>query len=177
MPDVEYERRLAVLERQVALLTTRTRPNQNLSTGSAVEFLTYLSGTRGTWVPVFAGTTIAGAFTYTTNVGYYVVVSNMVHVFGRILISAIGTPPTGNMRILGLPFAANATYQGGACFTWISNINYTAGALALTAATAASNSYFDLIETFDNAVRVSYPAANFTNVAAELRFFGLYMGA
>lgn len=164
--------RLRALELRLEALGGHGVPNQNTSTGSNVVFNQMLVGDRGTWTPAFAGTGTAGVFTYTNQDGYYYNISNMLFVFGRILISAIGTPPTGNMRITGLPYVSNATYYGGLAFTWISNFNYTAAALALTANTGLSQQYFDLVETFDNAVRVSAPAANFTNAACELRFFG-----
>lgn len=178
MPDVDTERRLAALERQVALLAARTRPNQNLSTGSNVQFLTMLSGTRGTWVPAFAGSTVAGVFTYTAaTVGYYFVISNIICAFGVVGISAIGTPPTGNMSITGLPFPANATYAGSVLFGRISNFNYTALAMELTGIVNPGTQAMTLWESFDNGAVVAAPAANFTNAAVQFYFLAMYMGA
>lgn len=170
--------RLDALERKIGKASIASVPNQNLSVGSDVEFNSILIGLRGVWTPAFAGTTIAGVFTYTIQDGYYFVLSNNIVLYGRVAISAIPTPPTGNMRITGLPFPSHATItSGGICFTSISNFNYAANAIELKARTGSGVQFVDIREVFDNGAEVSVPAANFTNVACELRFFGLYMGA
>jgi hypothetical protein len=169
-------RRIDVLETKVARLATRPAPNQSLSTGSSVSFLRMLVGDRGTWVPVFAGSTAPGAFTYTNQQGYYYVVSNMIFLFGRITISGIGSAPTGTMRITGLPYPCNATYFGVINFGHIHNFNYTAAALDLTGLVPLTQ-YIDLRESFDNSASVLVPAANFTNAATDLVFTGIYPGA
>lgn len=140
-------------------------PNANLITAN------------GTWVPTFSGSTVAGVFTYTTQAGYYVEIGNIVFLFGFIGISAIGTPPTGNMRIGGLPVVSNATYNGGLQLNRISNFNYTAAALALGAIINTSGQIASLYETFDNIGVVAAPAANFTNANCQFIFTGVYLGA
>ena len=57
----------------------------------------------GTWTPAFAGTTIAGSFTYAAQLGRYTRVGNQVIIHAYVQISAIGVAPTGNMQITGIP--------------------------------------------------------------------------
>lgn len=165
------------IKRQLNKTTIVSVPNQNLSQTSNVEFNEILVGNRGAWTPSFSGSTTAGVFTYTSQVGYYFEISNIIFLFGVVGISAIGTPPVGAMRIGGLPFVSNATYTGSLTFGRISNVNYTAAALQLTAIINVGGQVASLYETFDNIGVVAYPAANFTNVNAQFYITGFYMGA
>lgn len=169
--------RLDALERKIGKASIVSVPNQNLSETSDVTFNSILVGLRGAWTPTFSGSTTAGVFTYTLQVGQYFVLSNNILLYGQIGISAIGTPPTGSMRIGGLPFMSNATHIGSLTFSRISNINYTAAALQLTALVNTNGQIASLWETFDNGGVVAYPAANFTNAAAQIFFTGMYTGA
>lgn len=67
----------------------------------------------GTWTPTFAGSTTAGAMTYYSQVGNYTKIGNVVFVTAYIHISTISVAPEGDLRITGLPFTSNGTYQGG----------------------------------------------------------------
>ena len=131
----------------------------------------------GAWTPAFAGTGTAGAFTYTNTAGRYVRWMNIVHIWGRVAISAIGTPPTTLMVITGLPYAAaNVANQfGGVFFTDISNFNYAAGAIDLQGLIQPNEQLIRLLESFDNAGSQSAPAANFTNANCSLIFAGMYL--
>jgi len=57
----------------------------------------------GTWTPVFAGSGTAGSFTYTTQVGHYTKIANVVVAQFRITISAISVAAAGYLYIQGLP--------------------------------------------------------------------------
>lgn len=127
-----------------------------------------------TWTPEFKGSTIAGVFTYTNQVGRAYVLGPLVFVQGVVAISAIGTAPTGVMSIAGLPLLVNTVLNGGVTFTYVSNFNYTAAALLLFGTIAAGGTAIDLKESFDNAAEANVPAANFTNVNCNLQFFGMY---
>jgi hypothetical protein len=131
----------------------------------------------GTWTPEFIGTTVAGVFTYTNQLGYYVQAGSAVFVWGRCSISAIGTPPTGNMRLKGLPITCGVTnvYNGTLVFSRISNFNYTAAALQLTGIILTGGTVVQLEESFDNIASVAVPAANFTNTGTDLIFYGTYL--
>ncbi len=133
------------------------------------------SPVSGTWTPAFVGTTIAGAFTYDVQHGVYTQIAGWVFILGRVRITAIGTPPTGNMYISGLPVTSRALYNYGISFAKIHQFNYSAGALALTGLIGNGDTNITLLETFDNAPAVAPPAANFTNTACELVFTGQYL--
>lgn len=128
----------------------------------------------GTWTPAFQGSGTAGTFTYTIQQGTYTRIGNQLFIHGRVGISAIAVAPTLVMRIVGLPFTSNATYFGGVFFTYISNFNYSAGALDLTGLISPSTAHIRLIENFDNIGSADAPAANFANVNCDLMFSGQY---
>lgn len=65
----------------------------------------------GTWTPVIAGATTAGAFTYTNQKGYYIKIGKLVFIYAQIVTSAYTTHPEGRFRVNGLPFTSkNSTY-------------------------------------------------------------------
>ena len=135
------------------------------------ERLAYVTGT---WTPTCVGNSTAGVFTYSSQVGLYIQIENLVYITGRVTISAIDTPPVGNMTIAGLPLNVNASYSPAFNFSIISNFNYSASALQLTARFLPGATTIQLIETFDNSVALQVPAANFTNAACDLAFSGVY---
>lgn len=136
-----------------------------------------LAPVSDTWTPAYAGSTTAGVFTYSVQVGYYIKVAGMVFLFGQVTITAIPTPPAGTMRITGLPFAGAATYRGAIHFPSISQFKRSAGGLDLGGIVTAGNSYIELRESLDNAVVISAPAANFVNVNCSLTIGGAYLHA
>ena len=151
------------------------------TTGSAGRGDMNLSGTvyvgaSGTFTPAFKGTTFSGVFNYTAQGGTYFLYGNMVFVLAQLQIDSIGSAPTGNMTIIGLPFtsAAVATAFGAVTFGNISNFNYAAGALQLTGFVSVSNSAIILREAFDNSATVAVPAANFTNASTNIVFSAVY---
>jgi len=127
------------------------------------------------WTPFFFGDGgTAGTFTYASQVGRYTRMGQLCFIHGVVAISAITVAPTGTMYIAGIPFDAAATINSGVAFTYISNFNYAAGALQLTGAIVASGNTIKLFESFDNAIAVAVPAANFTNASCNIQFFGMY---
>jgi hypothetical protein len=70
-------------------------------TGSANKLDDY---EEGTWTPTVIGTTVAGTATYTTQLGRYTKIGNIVNLYFAVNWSS-GTG-TGNLRISGLPFSA-----------------------------------------------------------------------
>lgn len=130
-----------------------------------------------TWTPSFAGDSTAGTFTYTANRGgRYIRLGNLCWITGRVEISAIPTPPTGNILITGLPFVAkNVSFANGSvAFGDVSNFNYAANAISLQGLIQANEQFIRLLESFDNAGSSSTPAANFTNTACSLIFTATY---
>lgn len=142
----------------------------------ALEALERPRSGGGIWTPTFQGSGTAGTFTYVTQNGIWRRWGDRIYIEGHVAISAIGVAPTGTMRITGLPFTAAGTINGAVLFGYISNINYSAAALALTGSIFATVAYISLLEAFDNASTADVPAANFTNPNAQLRFVGFYDG-
>jgi hypothetical protein len=65
---------------------------------------------EGTWTP-----TVGGTSTYSLQEGTYTKIGNLVNLYGRIIISSIGTGSTS--RITGLPFnAAGGDYSGSVSY-------------------------------------------------------------
>jgi hypothetical protein len=102
----------------------------------------------GTWTPAFQGSGTAGTFTYDTGLtgGEYTRSGNRVFFNGRIRITAIGTAPTGDLRITGLPIAAASPafgVAGGAALTIWHGLtlpaNYTQVMLRITNGTTYLN--------------------------------------
>lgn len=162
MTDPDVLRRLERLEKDIERLRALERPE-------------YAGGPAATWTPVFAGTGTAGTFTYTFQVGRYTRIGNAVFLFGRCSISAIGTPPTGNLRLTGLPFTAENTtaLYGGLNLHSIAGINYTAGAVELGALIPFNTAYVDFYEVFDAAAVGALPAAALL-ATGEIEFTGSY---
>jgi translation elongation factor EF-G len=93
---------------------------------------------EGTWTPVFQGTVTAGTYVYSTQVGRYTKVGNLVTVFGHLVISSITTAATGVMRIGGLPFTTSSVnvYAAGTV-GYTDLITISSGTLALSVNTSA----------------------------------------
>jgi hypothetical protein len=60
---------------------------------------------EGTWTPTLIGTGGQSGQAYTTQAGYYVKIGKLVHVYGRLTMSTLGTVTT-QAAISGLPFTA-----------------------------------------------------------------------
>ena len=67
---------------------------------------------EGTWTPSLS-TSISGTITTTDRSGTYTKVGNIVTVQGYFNVASVSSP-TGDFRVGGLPFTANATYGSGA---------------------------------------------------------------
>jgi len=67
----------------------------------------------GTFTPALAGDSSAGTYTYTSAIGLYVRVGQMVHFQLDVRLSGISAAGSGNATITGLPFTSNAAYYGG----------------------------------------------------------------
>ena len=81
---------------------------------------------EGNWTPTIVGGTVAGAGTYTTQVGRYTKIGRDVTITGRVTWTA--HTGTGTMRIGGLPFTSMnvAGVLPAVTFGYINNVVYTA---------------------------------------------------
>ncbi len=152
--NIGYERRLQALERR------------------AREIGYGVPNPAASWTPTFIGSGTPGTFTYASQSGRYVRVGDFCFITGVVAISAIPVAPTGNVRIGGLPYAAIA--NSAISFGYINNFNYSAGALQLTGLIGGGTNYILLFESFDNALAVEVPSANFINTGCNMQFFGMY---
>lgn len=161
MSELDLLRKIADLEARLSRLESDDRTRYS----------------TGTWTPSFTGTGTAGVFTYAAQVGFYTRIGRLVFYHGYVAITAISTPPVGNMRISGLPVTVENTSSNysPAAFGFVYNFNFTAGALGLTGYTLPNTTQLYLEEFYDNAASNAIPAANFTNTACQLIFGGVYL--
>ena len=131
---------------------------------------------RGVWTPSWAGSSTAGAYTYGVQRGDWARLDPIVWLSLSLRITAIGTPPAGVMRLLGLPFSANPLSEriGGVCFSILSQLDLSAGKFALTGRIGPGSNFVDLWESADNAGVAAWPATQFTNAACYVSGFGMY---
>ena len=130
----------------------------------------------GTWTPAFAGTTIAGTFTYNVQTGFYTRIGNRVFVNFFVGITAIAVAPTGNMTITGLPFPSANVANGyhGLTLPYVHNLNMIAGAFQVGALIDPNTAAIRLVESTKNAAVTNFLAANFTNAACQIIGSGAY---
>jgi hypothetical protein len=60
----------------------------------------------GTWTPSIGGSSADGIHTYSTQLGTYCVIGDLVYINSRLVISGITTALGGYTEIIGLPFTA-----------------------------------------------------------------------
>lgn len=73
---------------------------------------------EGTWTPVFRFGGAAVGMTFSAQTGLYTKIGNVVHLAGRVALSAKGTS-TGSATIGGLPFTIqNSLAQPSVCVRW-----------------------------------------------------------
>jgi hypothetical protein len=159
----ELVKRVKTLERHVARLERREQPLQAV----------------GTFTPTFIGTTIAGTFTYVAQRGVYRRIGDVVLYSAQCAINAIGTTPTGTIRMSGLPFECaniNGTNYPGAIGI-NSNVDYGTSWLELTAVVTPGTSQIYLYRVVDNTAAAEFPASQFTNASANLIVGGWYVTA
>lgn len=159
--DPDLYRRVAELEERLAALA------------ASIELPLRATGT---FTPSFVGTTVAGTFTPVFQEGWYTRIGRQIFYLLRVSISAIGVAPTGNMTIAGLPFVSSASAPpAAATLALISQLDYPAGALVISARINQSSSALALAYSQDNATGVLYPAASFTNPNTSITASGFYV--
>lgn len=143
--DIGVVRRLAELERRFAYLQSVV-VNPGLASGS--------------WTPTFFGTGTAGVYTYGVQMGRYTRIGNRVFIDLYLSITALPTPPTGNLNIAGLPFTSSAVSNYRATFNlFYEQINLLATTKQLTGRIAPSVAVIDFIESQDNGAVTFLPSS------------------
>jgi len=73
---------------------------------------------EGTWVPNFAGATVAGTgWVHSVQTGSYQRIGNRVFFNGRVSLTSVSADATGQIVITGLPFTSNAGNAGQSAVT------------------------------------------------------------
>jgi hypothetical protein len=122
---------------------------------------------EGSWTPVLGGATTAGTQTYSTQVGRYVRVGNSIHLWCRIVLTALDAAAAGAAQITGLPFAASTVtglnfpgFVGPAAL-----ITHAAGYTQFVAQVSGSSSTISIQEIGDNITNASVAITNFHNTS------------
>lgn len=148
---------------------------QNLVPFLKPWFLSVQSGyAEGNWTPAFVGSGTAGTMTYSAQEGTYTRIGNLCSAGGYLAVSSISGAPTGTIRVTGLPFPATGTYTACA-LSYIHNWNLSTGSIQLVAHTVPGFSFVDVVEIFDNANAVGFPAGSFQ--ACSLMLHAVYQVA
>ncbi len=86
-----------------------TTPTLGVASATSINFggTALANYVEGTWTPTFISSG-GGSATYTTQVGAYTRIGNMVHITANIVLS--GLPSAGNVAIGGIPLNTAATY-------------------------------------------------------------------
>jgi len=151
---------------------TEVGGNVKLTTaGSGIDF-SATSGTgtselfddyeEGTWTPAYSTSGGGQSQTYSIQAGTYTKVGNLVTCHFRISISASSNIGSGNVRITGLPFAANGSNNLRAPFSTF-NVDYdgSAGTKMHFYTSSAGVSFLQIIYTRDNTSWVIGSTTNF----------------
>jgi hypothetical protein len=130
--------------------------------GAYVEF--------GTWTPVIAGATVAGAGTYTTQVGRYSQVGKTIYVTCEVVWTA--HTGTGNMLLTGLPQTVRtlASYTPLASLNTI-NIDWPAGTDGIVGQLTQNTTQMELIAMRDNNTNLNIAM----DAAGTVRMSGTYV--
>jgi len=125
---------------------------------------------EGTWTPTYAGATTPGTATYTNQKGDYTRIGDICYI--TLWLDWSGGTGTGNGRITGLPFTANANNYSNFSIGW--TINYAIG----TANTILKN-YVNVnttnIELYRELVAGGAAGAANYDAAANLQMSGFYL--
>lgn len=131
----------------------------------------------GSFVPTWVGSTIAGSFTYTAAACLveWSRIGNRVFFNGRIVISAIGVAPTGNLTLAGWPFpavadASMAIAGGGAMLLWA--INTAAGYTDVNLNILNTLSTMNVVRSGDNVAPGNVAGGEL--IVGDCRFEGQY---
>jgi hypothetical protein len=101
-----------------------TFPADQTIIGASTDANTLDDYEEGTWTPTYFGESSAGTTTYSSQLGVYTKIGNLVVASGIVVVdSATGT---GNIRIGGFPFTSASNNQS-ISVVQVSNYNWSAG--------------------------------------------------
>jgi len=121
---------------------------------------------EGSWTPTFTSTSTQPTVTYTSQIGNYTKIGNLVYVSCLISVSA-ASGGTGSLFVNGLPFAiGESTGTGGSPNFTNYNAPTSGGQAAINAASELNSGqtrFFAFLFGYDNAVWVNGSAGGLTN--------------
>ena len=98
---------------------------------------------EGTWTPAYGGSSVAPTATYDKQTGIYVKVGDLVHVQGRLRTDAT-SGGSGNLRVIGLPFANSNQSEAYSTLHIGYNVNWSADHFPTSGLLNASTSHVTL---------------------------------
>lgn len=141
-------------------------------TGAGAMALLELSQSIKTFSPTLLGSGGNPTVTYGTQGGYYIRVGPLCFVWGFLSTSAYSGGST-NLRIGNLPFTVNATSSSAGLLLGWDTLNLSAGAVAVIAIPAGSQTYMILNECYDNAGQTSVQVSQW-GAATNCYFLAMY---
>jgi len=133
----------------VTTKTARSVATGQISFDDGTNYLDYYE--EGSWTPELTGSTGAPTIAYTSQIGRYTRVGNIVHVKALVIISSI-SGGTGSVRITNLPFtSANDGCQSPTGGVIPNGVNYDNAATFLTPAVPSNVAYAAVYEAKDAA--------------------------
>jgi len=161
-----------------ALLVSNTGLS-TFSAGIAFQSATTGSGTgtgytldsyeEGTWTPTITGATTAGTYTYTSNLGYYTRVGNVVTIQFSIWDINASSAGSGDLKINGMPFPTrNVGYATNIGVVGTDSIDYNGYERALFMRANDNLSHMNLYEVRDNATDVTVPVTAIASGTSDI---------
>lgn len=112
----------------------------------------------GTWTPAIAGSSTAGANSYSSQAGRYYRTGDSVYITGRVSMTSKDGAMAGNVLMTGLPFTALTGVAANyvMAIDLIDNVSPTAGTEMITASVTVNTTY------------IAFQEQNFGSAAANL---------
>jgi hypothetical protein len=135
-------------------------------------FFDNLKVENGTWTPVVAGSTTAGAFTYASRSGTYKRIGSLCYVTCSVKLSAITTAPAGILEITGLPFTASPNDSQG-LNVLLNDVNFDSAANVRWVTAIVTGNKLRFYQVKQNAVSATV-AASALKAASEIIVNGVF---
>lgn len=131
----------------------------------------------GTFTPTFQGSGTAGTWTYNLQAGFYTRIGNRVLFSLSINAATRPVAPTGNARIVGLPFTSSAVANSDSVVSISFDALTLSGTIVqLVGQITTSVAYIDFLEPRGTApVAAAFLAATGLTATAFIRASGSYM--
>jgi hypothetical protein len=158
--------------------------------GDEAEFIEYAAGDwrmirytpaaqnptyqEGSFTPTIAGASTAGTQTYSSQIGRYIQIGNLVHVWIRVVMTAKDGATAGDIQVRGLPFTSSTiTGIRYPATVEYANLDLTAGKTQVVGLIASNVSVMTLAEVGDNVADANLAAAALQS-ASEVAIYGCY---